>query len=71
MRDRNIPTKGSKKMDPDRVNRQPSLHEYSTFCMKLRIHDDYTIHFPIQVCEPLNAKQNWCFKIPLNAGNTR
>lgn len=23
--------------------------------MKLRIHDDYTIHFPIQVCEPLNA----------------
>ena len=23
--------------------------------MRLRIHDDYTIHFPIQVCEPLNA----------------
>lgn len=23
--------------------------------MKLRIHEDYTIHFPIQVCEPLNA----------------
>jgi hypothetical protein len=23
--------------------------------MKLKIHDDYTIHFPIQVCEPLNA----------------
>lgn len=29
--------------------------EYSIFAMKLRIHDDYTIHFPIQVCEPLNA----------------
>lgn len=34
---------------------QPSLHEYSIFCMKLKLNDTYAIHFPIQVCEPLNA----------------
>ena len=34
---------------------QPSLHEYSIFAMKLRLNDTYTIEFPIQVCEPLNA----------------
>ena len=29
------------------VNRPPSLHEYSTFCMKLRFNDTYAIGFPI------------------------
>lgn len=37
------------------VNRQPSLHEYSIFAMKIRLVDDYALHFPIPMCEPLNA----------------
>jgi len=37
------------------VTRPPALHEYSTFCMKVRLTDDYAINFPIAVCEPLNA----------------
>ena len=37
------------------VNRQPSLHEYSIFCMKIKLVDDYTIHFPPAICTPLNA----------------
>ena len=31
------------------VNRQPSLHEYSMFCMKVRLVDGYALHFPIAV----------------------
>lgn len=31
------------------------MHEYSLFCCKLRLNNTYTIGFPIQVCEPLNA----------------
>lgn len=53
-----------------RVNRQPSLHEYSMLAMKLRLNDEqpvdpvtgkettgnvYTIALPIAVCSPLNA----------------
>ena len=53
------------------VNRAPSLHEYSSFAVKLKLNDLYAIQFPIALCEPLNAKQYWCFKIPLNAGNSR
>lgn len=45
----------------NRVNRQPTLHEYGMFAMKLRLVDDYAIHFPISICEPLNAKQKLVF----------
>ena len=31
------------------INRPPSLHEYSTFCMKVRLWDEYAIGFPIAV----------------------
>lgn len=41
----------------NRVNRQPTLHEYGMFAMKMKLVDDYAIHFPIAVCQPLNAKQ--------------
>ena len=48
------------------------------FAMKLRLAVDektgeglYAIQYPIAACEPLNAKQYWCFKISLNAGNSR
>ena len=37
------------------VTRQPALHEYSMYCMKMRLNDTYAIGFPIAVCEPLNA----------------
>lgn len=37
------------------VNRQPTLHEYSMFCMKVRLVDDYAIHYPLQLCGPLGA----------------
>lgn len=38
------------------MNRQPSLHEYAMFAMKLRLVDDvYAIKYPIAACEPLNA----------------
>lgn len=48
MQDRNILN--------NRINRQPTLHEYSTFAMKLRCFDDtYAIQYPIAVCGPLNA----------------
>ena len=36
--------------------------------MKMRLNNDYSIAFPIAVCEPLNAKLNWRFKTPLIAG---
>ena len=39
----------------NRVNRQPTLHEYGMFAMKMKLVDDYAIHFPIAVCQPLNA----------------
>ena len=37
------------------VNRQPTLHEYSIFAMKLRIKDGDVIHYPLELCGPLNA----------------
>lgn len=38
------------------VNRQPTLHEYSIYCEKLRLVDnEYVIHYPIELCGPLNA----------------
>lgn len=37
------------------VNRQPSLHEYSIFAMKLRLNDTNAIAYPLAACEPLNA----------------
>lgn len=37
------------------ANRQPSLHEYSMFCLKIKLVDDYAIHYPPAICEPLNA----------------
>lgn len=38
------------------ANRQPSLHEYSMFCLKVRLVDDeYALKFPISICTPLNA----------------
>ena len=37
------------------INRQPSLHEYSIFAMKVKLTDEYAIEYPIQICEPLNA----------------
>jgi len=44
-----------KTLTNNRVNRQPSLYEYAILAMKIRLVDDYTIHYPIAVCEPLNA----------------
>lgn len=37
------------------VNRQPTLHEYSIYAMKMRLVDEYAIHYPIALCGPLNA----------------
>lgn len=37
------------------VNRQPTLHEYSIFCLKIRLWDEYAIGYPPAICEPLNA----------------
>lgn len=37
--------------------KQPSLHEYSIFCNHIVLVDDYAIHYPIALCEPLNAKK--------------
>lgn len=37
------------------VNRQPTLHEYSIYAMKLRLVDSDAISYPIQLCGPLNA----------------
>ena len=37
------------------MNRAPSLHEYSIFCMKLRLTEGNSLEFPIAVCSPLNA----------------
>ena len=34
---------------------QPSLHEYSIYACYLRLVDDYSIHYPIALCTPLNA----------------
>lgn len=53
------------------ANRQPTLHEYGIYCLHLRITENNAIEYPVALCEPLNAKQHWCFKIPLNAGNSR
>jgi DNA-directed RNA polymerase beta' subunit len=39
----------------NRTNRQPSLHEYSIFALKVRLVEGYAIHFPIAICSPLNA----------------
>jgi DNA-directed RNA polymerase beta' subunit len=42
------------------INRPPTLHEYSMFCMKVRLNEpgdgDYVLRFPISICSPLNAK---------------
>lgn len=37
------------------VNRQPTLHEYSIYAMKMRLVDSDAISYPIQLCGPLNA----------------
>lgn len=37
------------------VNRQPTLHEYSIFAMKMRVVDGDCIHYPLELCGPLNA----------------
>ena len=37
------------------VNRQPTLHEYSIFAMKLRIVDQDAIAYPLELCGPLGA----------------
>ena len=37
------------------VNRQPTLHEYSIYAMKLRLVDQDAIAYPIELCGPLNA----------------
>lgn len=35
---------------------QPSLHEYSIFAMKMKLNNEYSIAFPIAVCEPLVSR---------------
>jgi len=42
-----------------RANRQPTLHEYSIYAVKMRLTDDDAIHYPIQLCGPLNALTTW------------
>jgi DNA-directed RNA polymerase beta' subunit len=37
------------------VNRQPTLHEYSIYCCKLRLVEQDAIAYPIALCGPLNA----------------
>ena len=37
------------------VNRQPTLHEYSIYAMKMRLVDQDAIAYPIELCGPLNA----------------
>ena len=37
------------------VNRQPTLHEYSIYAMKLRIVDQDAIAYPLELCGPLGA----------------
>lgn len=37
------------------------------FACYIRLVDDYAIHYPIALCEPLNAKLNWHYKISLIA----
>ena len=37
------------------ITRPPALHEYSTYCMKVKLTDEYALALPIQVCEPFNA----------------
>lgn len=37
------------------VNRQPTLHEYSVYAMKLRLVDQDAIAYPIELCGPLGA----------------
>lgn len=37
------------------VNRQPTLHEYSIFCVKIKLWDESAIGFPPALCTPLNA----------------
>jgi hypothetical protein len=39
------------------VNRQPTLHEYSIYAMKLRLKDDIdAISYPIELCSPLTFR---------------
>ena len=33
--------------------------EYSLFCMRIKLWDEYAIGYPPAICEPLNAKQSW------------
>lgn len=42
-------------MAGDRVNRQPTLHEYGIFCCKVVLNDHYAIGMPPLLCPPLNA----------------
>lgn len=42
-------------LDNQRVNRQPTLHEYSIYCCKLRLVEQDAIAYPIALCGPLNA----------------
>lgn len=37
------------------VNRQPTLHEYSVYAMKLRLVNQDAIAYPIELCGPLGA----------------
>ena len=38
-----------------RVNRQPTLHEYSIYALKMKLADQDAIGYPIELCGPLNA----------------
>lgn len=42
-------------MGDNRANRQPTLHEYSIYALKLRLFDADAIAYPIELCGPLNA----------------
>lgn len=37
------------------ANRQPTLHEYSIYALKLRLVEQDAIAYPLELCEPLNA----------------
>lgn len=37
------------------VNRQPTLHEFSIFALKLRLVEQDAVAYPIELCGPLNA----------------
>ena len=44
----------SKDLD-NRVNRQPTLHEFSIYALKLRLTKESSMYYPIGLCSPLNA----------------